>query len=149
MPAKKNYSNKSKSASFDNDWGKKEHSSDTERRLHPRIKDRIFVFGWTANEPITLVEGITNNLSVGGVSFDTNVEIKKNNVLWLEIYLPSDYRKQILESLYLKARVIWRKALKNEKGSNKYRIGLRFENVAKKELKMLTRYVEDGFTSRK
>lgn len=117
-------------------------------RAYPRVKDYIFIFCWGGTRQ-SVIEGITNNLSAGGACFDLPAAYAPGSEIWMELYLPRDYHKTLLESVYAKAEVVWTSELKLDGAGNKFRTGVSFTRIDDRDRERIVRYVEDGFVDRR
>lgn len=116
-----------------------------ERRIFPRFKDNIFIFGNLSSDPIERFKAFTKDVSGGGLMFETEREIPKARGLKLEIYQPLDRDKRMIFSIPVMAKVIWIKNIEKEnfeRGENKYRIGIEFSEIKEEDRKMIAKYAE-------
>ncbi|MFA6216382.1 MAG: PilZ domain-containing protein [Candidatus Omnitrophota bacterium] len=130
-------------------YGVEEAYSGKDRRCYARVKDYIFIFCYPADRRSILIEATTRNLSAEGLCFDTDVFVHKDRELFLEMYVPVDYYKRVLESMSIKARVVWQELLVFPQGSNKWRVGLDFIAINKEDQEKIAKYVETGFVDRR
>ena len=119
-----------------------------ESRRAPRIRDHIFMFYWLPESGLNEVEAITNNMSATGACIDVDREISVGTDLYIELYAPQDYHKRFLQTMYVKATVIWQKALDLGEANNTHRIGLSFIAIDKADQDKIYRYAEEGFVNR-
>lgn len=96
-------------------------------------KNRGFVFYRLVNRNTEEIkESIIDDISVKGITFSTPQPINPRAILECEIYRPIGYRKNVISSFFVLAKVVWMKEIDNsgEFGSNKYRVGLRFIKIS-------------------
>lgn len=123
--------------------GNKSWSS--ERRKYPRLKDNVFIFGDLTSNPTEEFKAFTEDISAGGLMFETERDIPQDTRLDLEIYQPRDGRKSMIFSIPALARVVWiREIEKNnfEDGENKYRVGIEFSQIKEENKQKIIKYVE-------
>lgn len=116
-----------------------------EKRKFPRLTDNIFIRGNLGSNPVEEFKAFTENLGAGGLMFETEREMAKNNELALEIYQPVKLHKNMIFSISLLAKVVWIKEFNKENfepGENKYRIGLEFTEIKEENRKRIIHYLE-------
>jgi hypothetical protein len=119
-----------------------------ECRRAPRIRDHIFMLYSSPETGVNAVEAITSNLSATGACIDVDREVRVGAELYIELYAPQDYHKRFLRTMYIKATVVWQKALDAGRAGNMHRIGLSFATIAKTDQDSIYRYAEEGFVNR-
>lgn len=118
-----------------------------ERRRFRRLNDRIFILcQFMKNENVDIVKGFSNDISAGGLCFETDRVISPRAIFSLEIYQPLRQSKEELVTVFALAKVKWVRqtdiAGKYE-GSNKYKIGVEFVEVDNRERKAIAKYVQE------
>jgi hypothetical protein len=127
-----------------------DHDGVPDRRMNPRIRDHIFVFLQASGQDRSgSVQAVTNDISSGGLCFDTTATLHQGDDMTIEMYAPLDYHKRVLESMYIKAKVAWVSSLAFEAEGNRFRVGLSYQDIAASDKEKLARYVEDGFVERR
>ncbi len=118
-----------------------------EQRKFPRIKEHIFVHGQSMKRKDTnIIKGFTNNISAGGLMFETDKRIFPPDVFNLEIYQPSRQWRRKLISIPILAkvkRVTKISPFNKQQGSNKYRVGVEFIEVDNSQRKAIAEYVKE------
>ena len=125
----------------------KEGLSNLERRRFPRLKDNIFIFGNLRSSPAEEFKAIAEDISAGGLMFQTEGNIFEENELQLEVYQPINRDKIIIFSVPILAKVKWTtKIEKNnfEDGENKYRVGIEFSKIEEEDRQKIINYVEEN-----
>ncbi|MBI5555838.1 MAG: PilZ domain-containing protein [Elusimicrobia bacterium] len=118
---------------------------EAEKRKFPRLTDNIFIRGNLNSNPVTEFKAFTENMGVGGLMFETEREIARDNELELEIYQPVNLHKNIIFSISLLAKVVWIKEFNKENfepGENKYRIGMEFTEIKEEDRKRIIKHLE-------
>jgi len=124
---------------------------DLDRRRYSRLGDSVFILGNLRSNPTEKFRAPTQNISAGGLMFETEKDISQDTTLDLEIYQPIDCRKSTIFSIAVLARVAWiREIEKNnfEEGRNKYRIGVEFLEIKEEDRSRIAEYVEEGRKTR-
>jgi hypothetical protein len=119
-----------------------------ECRRAPRIRDHIFMLYSLPESGLHAVEAITRNMSATGACIDVDREVPMGAELYIELYAPQDYHKKFLRTIYIKAAVVWQKALDAGHAGNMHRIGLSFTTIDKADQDTIYRYTEEGFVNR-
>jgi len=119
-----------------------------ECRCAPRIRDRVFLLYWLPEGGINAVEAITNDLSASGVCIDVDRDIPPGTELYLELYAPQDYHKKFLQTVYVKATVVWQRELDSGGVQIMNRVGISFTVIDQADQEKIYRYTEDGFVNR-
>jgi len=119
-----------------------------ECRRAPRIRDNIFLFYRQSGNDFQAVEAITNNLSATGACIDVDREIPVGTELYIELYAPQDYHKKFLQTIYIKAEVVWQRPLGLSEADSQNRLGLSFTTIDKADQDSIYRYAEEGFVNR-
>ena len=118
-----------------------------EGRIFPRLKDNIFILGCLKSSPTEEFKAITNNISAGGIMFETERNISKDSELELEIYQPMDSDKRIIFSILVLAKVKWIRQIEKDnfqQGENKYRVGIEFSKIEEEDRQKIINYVEEN-----
>jgi hypothetical protein len=119
-----------------------------ECRRAPRIRDHIFMFYFIPGSGAQAVEAITNNMSATGACIDVDRDIPVGTEMYIELYAPQDYHKKFLQTMYIKAVVVWQRSIDMGEANNKNRLGLSFTAIDKSDQDQIFRYAEDGFVNR-
>lgn len=117
-----------------------------EKRRFKRIEESIFIllqFG--EREGLTLIKGFANNISAGGLMFETDRPIPCVKHFILEIYQPQGESQDEIISITTLAEVKWVKQIDTADrfdGSNKFKIGMEFIKIDDKARKTIADYVQ-------
>jgi len=123
--------------------------SGLEKRKFPRLKDSIFILGKLRSSPAGEFKALTNNISAGGLMFENERNISKEEQLELEIYQPMNCGKRKILSIPVLSKIIWIRQIGKdnfEKGENKYKIGVEFSNIKDEDRQRIAKYVEERAT---
>ena len=129
----------------------RESLPDLERRRYLRLKDNILIFGNLMSSPLGKFKAFTNDISAGGLMFESERGISKERELELEIYQPTDRHKYMLFSITVLAKIIWIRKIAKENfdpGENKYRIGMEFSKIKDEDRQRIAKYVENNLSGR-
>lgn len=116
-----------------------------ERRRSSRLKDNVLIFGNARMDSAEEFKAFSQNISAGGLMFETERDISKESKLELEIYQPTDRDKRVIFSIPVWAKVIWtekREKENFEQGENRYRIGIEFSEMKDEDRQIVTKYIE-------
>jgi c-di-GMP-binding flagellar brake protein YcgR len=119
---------------------------DLESRRYPRLKDNILIFGNLMSSPF---KAFTQDISVGGLMFESERNISKERQLEIEIYQPADPHKHMIFSIAVLAKIIWVKKIVKENfepGENKYRIGMEFSKIKDEDRHRIAEYIENNLS---
>lgn len=122
-----------------------------ELRTFSRLNDRIFILcRFRKKKDVDIIKGFTNDISAGGLMFETDRLIPPKDVLNLEIYQPlSQFTREII-SIPILAKVKWVTEMNiadKYEGSNKYRMGVEFIKIDDRERKVIAEYVQDKLST--
>lgn len=123
----------------------KDKFPDLERRKFSRFRDNIFVFGNLRSSPTEKFKAFTEDISAGGLMFETERDVPKMSEFELEIYQPMDCEKGVIFSISLLAKVKWTRIIEKdnfEQGENKHRVGIEFSEIKEEDRKIIAKYVE-------
>ena len=123
----------------------KDKFPDLERRKFSRFRDNIFIFGNLKSSPTEKFKAFTEDISAGGLTFETERDVPKMSELELEIYQPMDCEKRVIFSIPLLAKVKWTRIIEKdnfEQGENKHRVGIEFSEIKEEDRKIIAKYVE-------
>jgi c-di-GMP-binding flagellar brake protein YcgR len=115
-----------------------------ERRRYSRLRDNVFIFGNVMTNSGDEFKAFTQNISVGGLMFETERDISQESELELEIYQPMESDKRVIFSIFVRAKVIWaeKRGKGNfEQGENRYRIGIEFSEIKDEDRQIVIKYV--------
>lgn len=121
-----------------------------ERRKAPRINDTIF-FTYCLKYTGETVEGIAENIGGGGLMFKTDRPFSPATPIELEIYGPTDYKKQLIISIPALAKVVWVDKIEEGsryKGSNRYNVGIQFVRIKKEGQAKVIKYIKESLKKR-
>ncbi|MBI4684546.1 MAG: PilZ domain-containing protein [Nitrospirae bacterium] len=122
-----------------------------ERRRFSRLNNRIFILcRFRKKKNVDIIKGFTNDISPGGLMFETDRLIPPQGVLNLEIYQPLSQFSRGIISIPILAKVKWVTEMNiadKYKGSNKYRIGVEFAKIDARERKVIAEYVQDKLSA--
>ena len=118
----------------------------SQRRKFQRIESRFFVFyRLEAGETFGMSKAIGQNINVTGLMFQTENAVPVGDVLYIEIYIPSDAYGYTIFSIPIQAKVVWVNRKENktkEPGGDKYRIGVEFMEIENEDRSRIMEYVE-------
>lgn len=123
----------------------KDKFPDLERRKFSRFRDNIFIFGNLRSSPTEKFKAFTEDISAGGLMFETERDVPKMSELELEIYQPLDCEKRVIFSISLLAKVKWTRIIEKDnfqQGENKHRVGIEFSELKEEDRKIIAKYVE-------
>lgn len=129
----------------------KGRSPNSERRRFPRLKEDIFIFGKLRASPSEEFRAITQDISAGGLMFETERNISQESELEVEIYQPRDSDKRVIFSISVRPKVIWIQKIAKEKfepGENRYRVGIEFSEIKEEDRKIVAKYIESNLLER-
>lgn len=129
----------------------KGRSPNSERRRFPRLKEDIFIFGKLRASPSEEFRAITQDISAGGLMFETERNISQESELEVEIYQPMDSDKRVIFSISVRPKVIWIQKIVKEKfepGENRYRVGMEFSEIKEEDRKIVAKYIESNLLER-
>ena len=107
---------------------------DSETRINFDIKGGI-----AKKAPSDKASALIKNLSVEGICFTSDKELKKGASLALEIFLPSQR-----EPLHLEGKVVWSKPARGEKGKEDgFEVGVKLFTIEKGDENKFIGYVCD------
>ncbi|MFC1592596.1 PilZ domain-containing protein [Candidatus Omnitrophota bacterium] len=114
-----------------------------ERRKSPRLEDNIFV---SYDSGLRSCRFIAQNISLGGLMFESEKRISPGNNLVLEIYQPINQFRSLIFVISVKARVAWVKKIKQsffEIGENKYKVGIEFIELQEEYKSKMLGYIRE------
>ncbi|MBI5409561.1 MAG: diguanylate cyclase [Nitrospirae bacterium] len=119
-----------------------------ERRKYPRIQTLIKIKGGTNNNG--MFSGNTFDISFSGLSLSSTRPVSANTVLKIKLYLPGvDKKTNKAGRIDLEGVVVWcrkigafpgQRTVNEQKPVADYLIGIRFNNISKKNLACLQKY---------
>ena len=115
----------------------------TDKRVHKRLKARLLIKYRLKDGVAENVVTNLKNISVGGVSFATEISVTKNSFLELEIlFLPEGYL------LKTRGKVAWVNMIARSK---QCLLGIEFEGLSEQDKELLSRYINEAleFKSKK
>lgn len=116
-----------------------------ERRKSPRLNERIFIlYQSIERQGMDMIKGFTENISAGGLMFDTDRPIPRGDVAILEIYQPSPESSGELISIITMAEVRWVApidSIEKYEGMDKFKIGMEFIKPDDNNRKTIAKYV--------
>ncbi len=118
-----------------------------ERRRFPRLNEGVFfLYQFMEKKDMDIMKGFTNNISTGGLMFETDRPISAEDLFILEIYQPLRQFKEEIISISTAVKVRWVTQIDRSdkyEGSNKYRIGVEFVEIDKEERKTIAKYMQN------
>ena len=114
-----------------------------ERRIYPRVKEKIFIFCRFKGKN-RILEAITKNISAGGIMFESEESILPNRTMEVELYLLITSGVKKIISMPVEAKTVWIRRIEErpqEEGSNRFKIGARFCSLPNREY--LLAYIKD------
>ncbi len=120
-----------------------------EKRKVPRFNGQILIsahFNSTGE-----IKVLTENISEGGLMFETTRAIQRDTLLEMEIYQPICSCKSMIFSIPALVKVVWIKQRQKdhfEKGENKYTVGGEFLEIKEEDRQRIAKYVKDKMTGR-
>ncbi len=124
---------------------------DLERRKFTRLRDNIFIWGNLKSDPIREFKAFTEDISAGGLMFETERDISKDKELEFQIYQPVLRRKRIIFSIPVLAKIIWTRKIdkdKFEEGENKYRVGIKFLEIGEENRQRIAKYIDENLAKK-
>ncbi len=118
-----------------------------ERRKYDRFKDKVFIFGNFRLNPTEEFKAFTEDISAGGVMFETEKDIPQDMRLGLEIYQPKDRQKNMVFAIPVLTKIVWKRKIEKEifePGENRYRIGIEFLEIKEEDRERIAKYVEES-----
>ena len=117
-----------------------------ERRKSQRIESHFFVlYRLEAGETFGISKALGQNINVTGLMFEMENDVLAGDILYLEIYIPSDVYGFTIFSIPVQAKVVWVNRKENESkepGGNKYQIGVEFIEIENEDRSKIIDYVE-------
>jgi len=117
-----------------------------ERRKSQRIESHFFVlYRLEAGETFRISKALGQNINVAGLMFEMENDVLAGDILYLEIYIPSDTYGFTIFSIPVQAKVVWVNRKENESeepGGNKYQIGVEFIEIENEDRSKIIDYVE-------
>jgi len=117
-----------------------------ERRKSQRIESYFFVlYRLEAGETFRISKALGQNINVAGLMFEMENDVLAGDILYLEIYIPSDTYGFTIFSIPVQAKVVWVNRKENESeepGGNKYQIGVEFIEIENEDRSKIIDYVE-------
>jgi hypothetical protein len=95
--------------------------------------------------PVEIEENIVWDAGGGGVMIEREKFISTREKILMEIYFPTDEVNNTIISVFAEGEVSWvKKIQKNNcfKGSNKYRVGIKFNDIIEEDKKNIIKYVK-------
>lgn len=120
--------------------------SSLERRRFPRLSKNIFIRCRSKSHSSNEFKAIAENISGGGLMFETDRYIPTQTELGLEIYQPMICSESVILSISVLAKVIWtrEKGVKYfEEGENTHRVGVEFLEIREDDRRKIAKYVEE------
>lgn len=118
-----------------------------DRRRFRRLNDRIFILcQFMKKKDVDVIKGFSNDISAGGLCFETDRFISPQAVFSLEIYQPLRHSREELTTVFALAKVKWvtqTDIAGKYEGSNKYRVGVEFVEIGERERNVMAGYVQD------
>jgi c-di-GMP-binding flagellar brake protein YcgR len=109
-----------------------------ERRKYPRLEKGEYVFYQVEDNQRTEL-GITEDISAGGLRFETDKELFPSSIITLEIYESADIDKQLIFSMSVLAKVVWTRKMSL---AEKYEVGVKFMEIMKKDRNRIRKYID-------
>lgn len=118
---------------------------DLERRKFARLNKHVKVYYTILSTEVEKtyheeIETVTQNISAGGVCFETKESLSSGALLKMEIELPR--RKELIQSL---GKVIWQQ----KKEEQKHETGVAFFWITEEDRQAINNYVEENITEDK
>lgn len=115
----------------------------TDRRLYPRVEDEIKIKFTLQGDKKISGEGVTKDISLGGVCFGTDTQIPIHSELNLEIFLLDGEFP-----INVKGRVAWQTNFLNLGNKKAYNIGIEFLETEFDDRQRLLSYVFGHFKNK-
>ena len=99
--------------------------------------------------PVEIEQNIVRDVGGGGVMIEREKFISPREKILMEIYLPTDEVRNTIISVFAEGEVSWiKKIQKNNcfRGSNKYQIGIKFDDIRDDDKQNIIKYVEKKIT---
>ena len=117
-----------------------------ERRKFPRLNERIFILCQSKEKPgMNTIKGFTKNISAGGLMFETDRPISKQDVFILEIYQPLRQSGQESISITTLAKAKWVtpiNSIEKYEGIDRFKMGMEFVKLDDKDRKAIAKCVQ-------
>lgn len=96
-------------------------------------------------ENTNTIKGFTDNISAGGLMFETDRSMSRTKDFILEIYQPQRESQNDIISIATLAKVKWVKRIDTAdrlEGANKFKIGMEFIKLNNRTRKIIANYVK-------
>lgn len=117
-----------------------------ERRISPRLNERIFILCQSKEKPgMNIIKGFTKNISAGGLMFESDGSLSRQDTFILEIYQPSIQSGQEFISMTTLAKVKWVTPIdltKEYEGIDKFKVGMEFLKLDDRDRNTIAKYVQ-------
>lgn len=131
---------------------KTDETLNIERRKFPRVKDNIFSLYHLSSCPAEEFRAISNDISAGGLMFETERNISKGSKVYMEIDQPIDCDKTMIFCIPVLTKVIWLKKIDKdnfETGENKYKVGIEFLEIKEEDRNRIAKYITEESLSKR
>ena len=119
------------------------NSYTAERRHWPRVAEELLV-AYRSKSHVNETVYFTRNISGGGLVFDSPESIPPETQLEMECDVPVDCERRTRHHMLVGARVGWIREIPEalgDEGSNRYRIGVAFDEIDSQDQVCLDEYV--------
>ena len=117
-----------------------------ERRISPRLNERIFILCQSKEKPgMNIIKGFTKNISAGGLMFESDGPLPRQDIFILEIYQPSIQSGQEFISITTLAKARWVTPIdltKEYEGIDKFKVGMEFLKFNGRDRNTIAKYVQ-------
>lgn len=116
-----------------------------EKRRFSRLKDNIFALCHLSSDSgVEEFKVITEDISAGGLMFETEISIPQESRLNLEIYQPVNRDKTMIFCIPVFTKVAWVREIDKdnfESGENRYRAGIEFLEIKEEDKNRILEYI--------
>ena len=117
-----------------------------ERRISSRLNERIFILCQSKEKPsMNIIKGFTKNISAGGLMFESDGPLPRQDIFILEIYQPSIQSGQEFISITTLAKVKWVTPIdltQEYEGRDKFKVGMEFLKLDDRDRDTIAKYAQ-------
>lgn len=116
-----------------------------EGRRFPRLNERIFILCQSKEKPgMNVVKGFTENISSGGLMFESGEPLPRQDTFILEICQPIQTGQEFI-SISALAKIKWvtpMDSAQEREGRNKFKVGMEFLKLDDRDRNTIAKYVQ-------
>ena len=117
-----------------------------EGRRFPRLNERIFILCRSKEKPsMNIIKRFTKNISAGGLMFESDGPLPRQDIFILDIYQPSIQSGQEFISITALAKVKWVTPIdftKEYEGIDKFKVGMEFLKLDDRDRSTIAKYAQ-------